>query len=135
MLSALDFILALLKIAREEGDVKVTPIKIQKIFFLLEKEGGVKLGLDFQPYLFGPYSQKLTDLLHKMAEQGLVKIRYEEVKNLARVTVGYAESYEMAKDVNVDISEDVLSFFREWVKKDKNEILKYVNEKYPEYSV
>ena len=128
-----EFILAFLKVAKEEG-AEVTPTKLQKIFFLLEKEKGIKLDLDFQPYLFGPYSEKLTRTVHEMAEQGLVKILYEEVKNLAGVTIGYAETYELAKDVDTEVSEDVLSFFREWVKKDKNEILRHVYQKYPEYS-
>jgi len=133
-MSVYDYILALLYVAKEEK-AEVTAIKLQKIFFLLEKEKNINLGLDFKPYLFGPYSEKLQDALYELANKGLVKINYEDVKNLAGVTIGYKESYELAKDIKIDVSEDILAFFKQWVKKSKNEILKYVYEKYPEYSL
>jgi len=132
-MSVYDYILALLYVAKEEK-AEVTAIKLQKIFFLLEKEKNINLGLDFKPYLFGPYSEKLQDALYELANKGLVKINYEDVKNLAGVTIGYKESYELAENIKIDVSEDILTFFRQWVKKSRNEILKYVYEKYPEYS-
>jgi len=128
-----DYILVLLHVAREEK-AQVTATKLQKIFFILEKEKNISLGLDFKPYLFGPYSEKLQDSLYELVDKGLVKINYDDVKNLAGVTVGYKESYELEKDIKINVSEEVLSFFRQWVKKDRNEILEYVYEKYPEYS-
>ena len=128
-----DYILALLKVAKEEN-AEVTAIKFQKIFFLLEKEKGVNLGIEFEPYLFGPYSEKLQNILYELAKQGFVKINYEPVNNLAGVTVGYKESYEIAKEVEVSVSDDVLEFFREWAKKSRNKIQEYVYKKYPEYS-
>ena len=48
----------LLYVAKDEG-AEVTATKLQKIFFLLEKEKGVDLGLEFTPWFFGPYSEKL----------------------------------------------------------------------------
>jgi len=133
-MSVYDYILALLYVAGEEK-AQVTATKLQKIFFILEKEKNVNLGLDFKPYLFGPYSQKLQNSLYRLVDKGLVKINYDDVKNLAGTTVGYKESYELLeKDIKINVSEEVLSFFRQWVKKDRNEILEYVYQKYPEYS-
>ena len=133
-MSVYDYILTLLHIAREEK-AQVTATKLQKIFFILEKEKNINLGLDFKPYLFGPYSEKLQNSLYRLVDKGLVKINYDDVKNLAGITVGYKESYELPeKDIKINVSEEVLSFFRQWVKKDRNEILEYVYEKYPEYS-
>jgi len=83
--------------------------------------------------LFGPYSEKLQNSLYELVDKGLVKINYDDVKNLAGTTVGYKESYELKKDIKIDVSEEVLSFFRQWVKKNRNEILEYVYGKYPEY--
>ena len=133
-MSVYDYILALLKVAKEEK-AEVTAIKLQKIFFILEKEKNINLGLNFKPYLFGPYSEKLQNALYELTNKGLVKINYEDVKNLARVTIGYKESYELAKDIKIDVSEDILTFFKQCVKKSRNEILRYVYEKYPEYSL
>lgn len=128
-----EYILALLKVAKEEK-AEVTPKKFQKIFFLLEKEKGVNLNLDFEPYLFGPYSEKLQKAMYELADKGLIKINYEDVIDpFAGFLVGRAETYELVKDTEINISNDVLAFFREWVKKDKNEILRYVYEKYREY--
>ena len=128
-----DYILGLLYVAKEEK-AEVTATKLQKIFFLLEKEKDVKLDLDFKPYLFGPYSEKLQSALYDLVDKGLVKINYEGVKNLAGVVIGQKESYELAKEIKIDVDSDILAFFRQWVKKSRNEILKYVYEKYPEYS-
>ncbi len=58
-------LIKLLLYTAKEENVEVTPTKIQKIFFLLEKEKGVQLGLDFEPFIFGPYSEKLKDYLRQ----------------------------------------------------------------------
>ena len=131
-MSVYDYILALLHVAKVEK-AEVTATKLQKIFFIMEKEKSVNLGLNFKPYLFGPYSEKLQNSLYELVDKGLVKINYDDVKNLAGTTVGYKESYELEKDIKIDVSEEVLSFFRQWVKKNRNEILEYVYGKYPEY--
>jgi len=131
-MSVYDYILALLQVAKVEK-AEVTATKLQKIFFIMEKEKSVNLGLNFKPYLFGPYSEKLQNSLYELVDKGLVKINYDDVKNLAGTTVGYKESYELEKDIKIDVSEEVLSFFRQWVKKNRNEILEYVYGKYPEY--
>jgi len=128
-----DYILAFLKTAKEEK-VIVTPIKLQKIFFLLEKEKGINLNLDFEPFFFGPYSEKLTNIMYEFEKQGLITIKRKEVINPAdNFFWGYAETYELDKNIETSVGEDTLSFFRDWIKKDKNEILKYIEEKYPEY--
>lgn len=128
-----DYILAFLKTAEEEK-VIVTPIRLQKTFFLLEKEKGIDLKLNFEPFFFGPYSEKLTNIMYELGKQGLIVIKHKEVINpLDKFFWGYAETYELGKNVEIIVSEDILSFFRDWIKKDKNEILKYIEEKYPEY--
>jgi len=132
-MSVYDYILTLLYVAKEEK-AEVTATKFQKIFFLLEKEKNVNLELDFKPYLFGPYSEKLQAALYELAHKGFVKINYGDVKNLAGVVIGQKESYELAKEMKINVDSDVLAFFRQWVKKSRNNILKYVYEKYPEYS-
>ena len=126
----------LLYVAGEEK-VEVTATKLQKIFFLLEKEKGVDLGLEFVPWFFGPYSEKLQDYLNKLIEVGEVDVKEEEVRDfLTDAVVGYKRSYVL-KSRNFrppEGLEEVAEFFREWVKKSRHEILVYVYEKYPEYS-
>jgi uncharacterized protein YwgA len=125
----------LLYTAREEN-AEVTPTKLQKIFFLLEKEKGVQLGLKFEPFIFGPYSEKLTDYLDKLIELGEVEeIEKEEVRDpLSDAVVGYIRNYVLNTEFKPEEDEkEVETFFREWVRKSKDEIMNYVYKKYHEY--
>lgn len=125
----------LLYIAKEEN-TEVTATKLQKIFFLLEKEKGVQLGLDFKPWFFGPYSSKLQDYIDKLIELGEVDVEEEEVRDpLSGEIIGYKRNYVLKVDLRPEEEEkEIKMFFREWVKKSRTEILNYVYKKYPEYA-
>lgn len=127
-----DYLLTFLSVAKKEKR-KVTPIKLQKVFFILEKEKGVNLGLDFKPNTFGPYSEKLQNKLYELAKNGLVIIKYHEVRNKRHELVGYAESYKIAQDLENNADNEIIKFFRRWTRKNPNEIMDYVERKYPEY--
>jgi hypothetical protein len=129
------FIKLLLYIAKL-NNVEVTATKLQKIFFLLEKEKGINLGLNFRPWFFGPYSEKLQDYLDKLIEMGNVNVEEEEIRDvLTQKVVGYKRIYILKDENFMPSNEDeVIEFFKEWVKKGRHEILTYVYEKYPEYS-
>jgi len=125
----------LLYVAKEEN-VKVTPTKLQKIFFLLEKEKGIQLELDFKPWLFGAYSSKLQDYINRLIELGEVNVREEEeIRDpLSETIIGYKKNYVLNSDFKPKEEEkDIEMFFREWVRRSKDEILNYVYKKYPEY--
>jgi hypothetical protein len=125
----------LLYIAKEEN-AKVTPTKLQKIFFLLEKEKGINLGLNFKPWFFGPYSSKLQDYIDRLIETGEVDIQEEkEVRDpLSGATIGYIRNYVLKDEFKPEEQEkEVEVFFREWVRKSREEILNYVYKKYHEY--
>jgi len=124
----------LLYVAKKEN-VEVTPTKFQKIFFLLEKERGVNLGLDFEPWLFGAYSSKLQDYLDKLIEFGEVELQEEEVRDpLSEEVIGYRTYYVLNCGFEpVKGDEGFELFFREWVRKSKDEIMNYAYRKYPEY--
>ncbi|AAY79907.1 conjugal transfer protein [Sulfolobus acidocaldarius] len=130
-----NYILALLKVAKEEN-AEVTATKLQKIFFLLEKEGGVNLGLNFEPWLFGPYSKLLQDRINSLIELGMVDVEEEEVKDvISGLTIGIKRKYVLANDVKVDnVRNEIIQFFKEWVSKPRQEILTYVYRRYPDYT-
>jgi len=130
-----DYLIILLKVAREEK-VEVDATKIQKIFFLLEREKGVNLNLDFRPWLFGPSSEKLDDLLYKLIDKGVVKaINKEEIKDpFTGFIIGYKTIFELNGDYEVKVDKDVLDFFRQWVTKGRKEILGYIYSKYEEFT-
>lgn len=118
---------------RENADVDAT--KLQKIFFLLEKEKGVELGLNFEPWFFGPYSELLQDYIDKLIELGEVDVIEHEVKDpFTELVITYNSTYVLKGEFKPEEKDvGIMEFFKEWVRKSRSEILKYVYEKYPEY--
>ena len=127
-------LIKLLLYTAKEENAKVTPTKLQKIFFLLEKEKGIQLGLDFKLWFFGPYSSKLQDYINKLIELGEVDVEEEEVRDpLSGEIIGYKRNYVLKSELKPE-EEEIEMFFREWVRKSRTEILTYVYKKYPEYA-
>ena len=130
-------LIKLLLYTAKEENTEVTPTKLQKIFFLLEKEKGIQLGLDFKPWFFGAYSSKLQDYIDKLIELGDVDVEEkEEVRDpLSGAVIGYIRNYVLKDEFKLEEEEkEIEVFFREWVRKSKDEILNYVYKKYPEYA-
>jgi len=129
-------LIKLLLYTAKEENTEVTATKLQKIFFLLEKEKGVQLGLNFKPWFFGPYSSKLQDYVDKLIELGEVDVEEEEeVRDpLSGEIIGYKKNYVLKSELKPEEQEkEIEMFFREWVRKSKDEILNYVYKKYHEY--
>jgi len=130
-----DYLIALLKVAKEEK-AEVNATKIQKIFFLLEREKGVNLNLDFKPWLFGPYSKKLDKVLYGLIDKEVVKVIDKGAIDdpFTGLVIGHVRAYELNGDYEVNIDKDVLDFFKQWVVKDRKEILGYIYSKYEEFT-
>jgi len=129
-------LIKLLLYTAKEENTEVTATKLQKIFFLLEKEEGIQLGLDFKPWFFGPYSEKLQDYINKLIELGEVDVEEkEEVRDpISEAVIGYKRNYVLKGEFKPEEEEkEVMTFFSEWVRKSRDEILNYVYNKYPEY--
>ena len=131
-------LIKLLLYTAKEEKTEVTPTKLQKIFFLLEKEKGVQLGLDFEPWFFGPYSSKLQDFIDILIELGEVDVEEEgEVRDpLSGEVIAFKRRYVSVGEFtpsNDEKEKEIEAFFREWVRKSRSEILNYVYKKYPEY--
>jgi len=129
-----NYLVALLKAAKEEK-AEVNATKIQKIFFLLEREKGINFNLDFRPWLYGPYSKKLNDVLNMLIEKGVVKVIEEDIVDpFTNFVIGHKSTYELNGDYEVKVDSDILNFFKQWIVKDRKEILKYVYSKYTEFT-
>jgi uncharacterized protein YwgA len=130
-------LIKLLLYTAKEENTEVTPTKLQKIFFLLEKEKGIQLGLDFKSWFFGPYSSKLQDHIGKLIELGEVDVEEkEEVRDpLSGAIIGYIRNYVLKDEFKPEEEEkEIEAFFKEWVRKSKDEILNYIYKKYSEYA-
>lgn len=119
------YLLALLKVSRED-EAKLTLNEIQFIIFLLEKVLGVELNLDFMPSIFGPYSLKLKETLKRLVSQGTVEV-------IKSVSLSIFDIYVLRNNVEVEIEDNVMNFFRYWIRKDYYEIFKYLLVRYGSY--
>jgi hypothetical protein len=129
-------LIKLLLYTAKEENVKVCPTKLQEVFFLLEKEKGKDLGLEFKPWFFGPHSSKLQDFIDALIELEEVDVEEEEVRDpLSGEVIAYKRYYVLKGEFTPSEDEkEIEAFFREWVRKSRTEILNYVYKKYPEYS-
>jgi len=129
-----DYLIALLKVAKEEK-AEIDTIQVNRIFFLLEKEKGVNLNLDFKPELFGPYSEKLNEILYELIKGGVVRVTNREANHVSfkDLVVGLTHPLELNGDYEVKVDKDILDFFRQFVVKDTKDMLKYFYSKYRDF--
>ncbi|WP_238027130.1 conjugal transfer protein [Metallosphaera javensis (ex Hofmann et al. 2022)] len=119
----------------EDMHAEVTATKIQKIFFLLQMEGGKNVGLKFEPYLFGPYSEELNETIIELVERGVIEETAEPlVDPFTGLSLGYKRRFKLKERTNVKVEPEVEKFFAQWVTRDRREILNYVYRKYPDYT-
>jgi uncharacterized protein YwgA len=55
--------------------------RIQKLVFLLKKQGDVAFSFDFKPYFYGPYSEELAETIHLLTGIGLLKERVSALES------------------------------------------------------
>ncbi|ARM76612.1 conjugal transfer protein [Acidianus manzaensis] len=115
--------------------LQITATKIQKIFFLLQEEEGKDVGLKFEPYIFGPFSKELDEVLDSLVDQGVIEEKAKPIKDvLTGLVIGYKRSYILNDDKDSHVEAEVEKFFEKWVVKDRKEILNYVYRKYPQWT-
>jgi len=106
-------LIKLLLYTAKEENAEVTATKLQKIFFLLQKEKGVELGLDFKPWFFVPYSLKLQDYIDKLIELGEVNVEEDEVRDpLSGEIIAYRRNYVLNSKLKPE-EKEIEMFFRE----------------------
>ncbi|BCS93664.1 conjugal transfer protein [Metallosphaera javensis (ex Sakai et al. 2022)] len=130
-----NYLKALIQIGNDLG-TEVIATKIQKIFFLLQGEGGKNLGLKFEPWLFGPYSRELNNALIDLVETGEVEeLGKPIVDPFTGDVVGYKRSYVLKERRDLkEVEPEVKEFFKKWIVKSRKDILIYVYSNYPKYS-
>jgi uncharacterized protein YwgA len=66
-----EFILKIFSIIK---DYKLSPVRLQNFFFLLEKRIGEEAKFfDFEPYYYGTYCQELKDIVAELEKEGNLK--------------------------------------------------------------
>jgi hypothetical protein len=74
-----DFVLAVF--ASAGCGVRYTPVQVQKLFFLIDREipdliGGYKF--NFEPYNYGPFDKTVYDEIEKLERQGYIETSPEQ---------------------------------------------------------
>ena len=75
-----------------------TPVQVQKLFFLLDRNGGGKYfgqpQFNFRPYDFGPFDADVYSDLERLSERELVEISFDSsgLKHFRLTTAGQQEA-------------------------------------------
>lgn len=77
-----------------------SPVQVQKMAFLLDKEIAKYLGgphFDFQPYDYGPFDKGVYDVLEELSKDGLVEVDSEPGLRWRRYRLTEAGQHEGSK--------------------------------------
>ncbi|MBD3227655.1 MAG: hypothetical protein GF329_05660 [Candidatus Lokiarchaeota archaeon] len=114
--------------------------RLQKLLFLLQHEVEENLDLQFKPYLYGPYSAALSDVLDELKKENLIK----EIKDIDdpnekgflyiinRDEKKMIEKYLMR--INSSLSKKIKKIANKYGRMPINQLLKYVYLMYPDYT-
>ncbi len=99
-----------------------TPVQVQKLFFLLDRNGGGEFfgqpQFNFQPYDFGPFDKDVYTELESLSEEGLVEISYSSagLKNYRLTAVGQQRSEEVLAKLDAR-SRQFVANVAEWIRR------------------
>ena len=71
----------ILGVLRNTNGRSLTPVKVQKLFFLVDRKLAEELGgpyFDYQPYDYGPFDQSVYATMTRLEKEGLVAINYSD---------------------------------------------------------
>jgi uncharacterized protein len=91
--------LVLAAMSRADGTGKFTPVQVQKLFFLVDRNLAEDLGgalYNFRPYDYGPFDSQVYSDLETLATDGLVEIEHTYRWRVYRLTPEGREAGESA---------------------------------------
>ncbi len=104
-------------------------LNLVKIFFTISKESNIHQNFkfyNFLPYKFGPYSFELFHDLEKLEEKKIIKTDEKQIKFLG-------ENNKI--QIPETISNKVDHFIKNFSEMNEDELIKYVYNRYPEYTI
>lgn len=91
-----------------------SPVQIQKLLFLIDKNVGERIGgplFDFKPYDYGPFDSSIYDLLRQFESEGLASSS-PTIKGWSKYSLTDA-GLKRSSEVNVNIDKTVLNYISE----------------------
>lgn len=120
-------------------NAQFTPVQVQKLFFLIDREVGPFVGgphFDFMPYDYGPFDHEVYSGINNLARQGLA-----EVRNTGRYRV-YALSqpgFQRGNNILGALPENVRTYITNvanWVRQlSFEQLVASIYNRYPEMKV
>src|SRR5436189_6345344 len=91
--------LVLLGLSRAGARADFTPVQVQKLFFVIDRELGEATGgphFTFEPYDYGPFDGAVYRELEALCEQGLVHVeQVGALKHYRLTSAGFAAAEEV----------------------------------------
>ncbi len=113
--------------------------RLQKLLFLLTSKFNLKNNLNFQPNRYGPFSSNLNEEIKNLMDQGLIKETNDrESKELGYLyTINDQKQEEINKKIakmDSSVINKLHEIVEEFGKMPLNKLLKYVYQRYPEFT-
>jgi hypothetical protein len=116
-----------------------TPVQVQKLFFLIDRELGDRAGgphFSFQPYDYGPFDRAVYHELETLARLGLVRFdEQRSPKRFALTDEGLARGRQLLRLLDPQVR-DYLSRVAAWVRAlSFGALVSAIYQKYPDMKV
>lgn len=129
-----DIILA--GLSASEAGATFSPVQLQKLFFVLDREASPGLEgphFDFQPYDYGPFDRALYDRLDALRDEGLVQTFNAGRYRLYAATPGGAARGQEALAAMQQDMRDYVSAVASWVRRlSFSDLVSSIYERYPD---
>ena len=138
---------ALLLLGACEGKPIIHKLRLQKLIFLLQKEiiepgllSIIQGSYDFRPYNYGPFSEEVIDDIEFLKDLGLVEVAEKNGSEVYKLTNKGKQLFEKILSTFKNDAqfrkafEKITELKKRWVKEELEKLLKYVYERYPEYT-
>jgi hypothetical protein len=113
-----------------------TPVQVQKLFFLLDREAASVLEgphFNFQPYDYGPFDREVYSELEDLSRRNLVLVHNAGRYRLYQLSQeGFQQGEEILDDLAAN-AQDYITSISEWVRKlSFQQLVASIYNRYPE---
>lgn len=120
---------------------RLSPVQVQKLFFLLDKQIGPQLGgphFDFKPYHYGPFDKEVYDVLNELESFGKLE-KWQSVSPRSIRYVLTPSGYREGKNILEGLKDPQKKYIRDivnWLKDlSFTELVSAIYRHYPEMKV
>ncbi|QCQ99171.1 hypothetical protein [Brevundimonas sp. SGAir0440] len=126
-------------LSASEPGATFSPVQLQKLFFVLDREAAKPLGgphFNFQPYDYGPFDRALYDRIDALRDEGLVQTFNSGRYRLYSTTpAGTARGIEILGSIDPQMREYVAAV-ASWVRRlSFSDLVSAIYERYPDMRV